>query len=119
MCKFTSRTQFIFHHGGPQSPLEVCGLNVLKIEPPDLFANLNSDSHPIATKSRRYNYVDREFIDTEVQRPLKEGNIEPSNSPWRAQVVVTRSENHERRHVIDYSHYKSFHYAGCLLSISH
>ena len=36
----------IFHHGGPQSSLEVCGLSVLKVEPPDLFANLTSDSHP-------------------------------------------------------------------------
>ena len=69
----------IFHHGGPQSPLEVCGLSVLKVEPPDLFANLTSDSHPIATKLRRYNHVDREFIDT--QRLLKESTIEPCNSP--------------------------------------
>ena len=76
----------IFHHGGPQLPLEVCGFSVLKVEPPDLFANLTSDNHPIA-----------------VQRLLKEGIIEPSNSPWRAQVVVTQSENHKRRLVIDYS----------------
>ena len=94
----------IFHHGGPQSPLEVCGLSVLKVEPPDLFTNLTSDNHPIVTKSWRYNRIDREFIDTEVQHLLKEGIIEPSNSPWRAQVVVTRSENHKRRLVIDYSH---------------
>ena len=34
---------------------------------------------------------------------LKEGIIEPSVSPWRAQVLVTSSENHKRRMVIDYS----------------
>ena len=66
----------IFHHGGPQSPLKVCGLSVLKVEPPDLFANLTSDGHTIAIKSRRYNHVDRELIDTEVQCLLKECIIE-------------------------------------------
>ena len=72
----------IFHHGGLQSPLEVCGLSVLKVKPPDLFADLTSDSHPIPTKSWWYNHVDKEIIDTEVQHILKEGIIEPSNPPW-------------------------------------
>ena len=34
---------------------------------------------------------------------MKEGIIESSNSPWRAQVVVIQSEKHKRRLVIDYS----------------
>ena len=92
-----------FHHGGPKPPLVVCGLTTLKVEPPDLFANLTADIHPIATKSRRYGYEDREFIDAEVRRLLREGIIESSNSPWRAQVVVARNENHKKRLVIDYS----------------
>jgi len=57
------------------------------MEPPDLFANLTADVHPSATKSRKFGYEDRKFIDSEVQRLLREGIIEPSNSPWRAQVV--------------------------------
>ena len=32
-----------------------------------------------------------------------EGIIEPSNSPWRAQVVVTKDESHKKRLAIDYS----------------
>ena len=32
----------------------------------------------------------------------KEGIIEPSVSPWRAQVLVTSNENHKRM-VVDYS----------------
>ena len=72
----------IFYHGGPESPFEVCGLNMLKVEPPDIFTNLTSDIHPIATKSWRCNHVDKEFIDTEIQRLLKESIIEPSNTPW-------------------------------------
>ena len=34
---------------------------------------------------------------------LKEGIIEPSLSPWRAQVLVTKGERHKRRMVVDYS----------------
>ena len=41
----------IFHHGGPQPTLEVCGLSMLKVGPNELFANLTADCHPIATKS--------------------------------------------------------------------
>ena len=92
-----------FHHGGPEPPLIVCGLTTLKVDPPELFANLTEDVHPIAAKSRRYSYEDREFIESEVRRLLHEGIVEPSNSPWRAQVVVTRNENQKKRLAIDYS----------------
>ncbi len=34
---------------------------------------------------------------------LREGIIRPSNSPWRAQVLVTGGENRKKRMVIDYS----------------
>ena len=34
---------------------------------------------------------------------LNEGIIEPSNSPWRAQVVVTKNKEHKKRMAIDYS----------------
>ena len=87
---------------------------MLKVGPPELLANLTADCHPIATKSRRYSHDDRKFIDAEAQRLLKEEIIEPSNSPWRAQVVRTRNENHKKRLVINYSQTKLFHYAGCL-----
>ena len=36
-------------------------------------------------------------------RLLNEDIIEPSNSPWRSQVLVTLGERHKRRMVIDYS----------------
>ena len=101
---FQKRHQNVsFNYGGSESPLVVCGLSTLKVESPDLFSNLTADVYPIATKSRRYSYQDRKFIDAEVQRLLKEGIIEPSNSPWRAQVVVTRNKNHKERMVINYS----------------
>ena len=93
----------IFQYGGSKPPLSVCSFSKLNVEPPEPFANLTSDCHPIATKSRRYSQEDTEFIDKEVTRLLEEDIIEPSQSPWRAQVVVTKDENHKKRLAIDYS----------------
>ncbi|VDI32022.1 Hypothetical predicted protein [Mytilus galloprovincialis] len=81
----------------------VCGLAASSVDPPELFANLTSECRPIATKSRKYSAVDREFIEKETTRLLTEGIIEPSMSPWRAQVLVTSNERHKKRLVIDYS----------------
>ena len=75
----------------------------MKVPPPPLFTNLTSNVKPIATKSRRFTKQDQEFIKLEVSKLLKEGIIEPSVSPWRAQVLVTKEGNHKRRMVIDYS----------------
>ena len=94
----------VFKFGGPLPPLEVCGLSTLNVDPPAPFENLASDTKPIATKSRRYTKPDQLFIKSEVQNLLREGIIEPSKSPWRAQVVVTKEqENHKRRLVVDYA----------------
>ncbi|CAG2229550.1 unnamed protein product [Mytilus edulis] len=71
--------------------------------PQELFATLTSECRPIATKSRKYSAVDREFIEKETTRLLTEGIIDPSMSPWRAQVLVTSNERHKKRLVIDYS----------------
>ena len=92
-----------FHYGGSEPPLVICGFSKLNIDPPEPFSNLTANCHPVAAKSRRYNHEDSAFIDEEVKRLLKEGIIEPSLSPWRAQVVVTKDENHKTRLAIDYS----------------
>ena len=91
-----------FQYGGSQPPLSVCGFSTHNMDPVEPFATLTEDCHPIASKSRRYSKEDLKFIDGEVERLLKEGIIEPSNSPWRAQVVVTK-DNHKKRLAIDYS----------------
>lgn len=93
----------IFNFGGELPPLEVCGLTTLNVDPPAPFANLQNDCKPIVSKSRRYGEPDRQFIKNELQNLLKEGIVEPSTSPWRAQVVVTKEENHKKRLVVDYS----------------
>ena len=73
------------------------------MSPPPFFKNLDPNCKPIITKSRPYSAEDRKFIAEEVERLLSEGIIEPSNFPWRAQVVVTRNERHKKRLVIDFS----------------
>ena len=89
--------------GGTKPALQICGLATAKVQYPSLFSNLTSDCKPIAVKSRRYSLKDKEFIAMEVKRLLKENIIEPSKSPWRAQVLITTNENHKKRMVFDYS----------------
>ena len=67
-------------YGGNQPPL-LLSLTTLCVDPPELFANLTDDCRPIASMSRRYSFDDRKFIANETQRLLREGIIEPSNSP--------------------------------------
>ena len=90
-------------YGGPVSPLKLCNLTTLNVPPPSLFQYLSADVKPIATKSRKYSEEDQQFIAAETKRLLEEGIIEPSDSPWRAQVVVTKTEGRKKRMVIDYS----------------
>lgn len=89
--------------GGPKTPLSICGLAVANIAPAALFDNLTPECKPIAVKSRRHTDSDAKFIEAEIDRLLFEDVIEVSKSPWRAQVLVTVSENHKKRMVIDYS----------------
>ena len=102
---FMQRHQSVsIHFGGAKSPLQLGALKPLKvISKPHLFEFMSADCHPIAAKSRRYSSADLAFIKNEVRKLLAENIIEPSNSPWRSQVVVTRNENHKKRMCIDYS----------------
>ena len=92
-----------FNFGGEKPAMDVCSLEMSNVKSPELFSNLTPDVKPIATKSRKYNVHDRHFIQQEVQKLLSDGIIEKSNSPWRAQVVVSKDENHKKRLVVDYS----------------
>ena len=91
-----------FSYGGSKPPLPICSLSTLKIDTTSVFVNLIVDCHPVATKSRRYRQEDLGFIiNDEVDSLLQEG-IEPSQSPWLAQVVVIKDENDKKLLVIDY-----------------
>jgi hypothetical protein len=61
------------------------------------------DCSPMVTNSRRHSAEDYQFIASEVERLLDEGIIEPSNSPWPAQALVVKADNHKTRMVIGYS----------------
>ena len=68
------------------------------------FSHLAKNCRPTADKTRKYSKEDADFIRAETQRVLLEDIIEPSNSPWRAQVLVVKNEQSgKRRMVIDYS----------------
>ena len=93
----------VVEFGGSKPPLHVCNAT-MNIEPPPVFTHITSDCKPICAPSRRYSKEDREFIHSEVERLLKLGKIKPSNSPWRAQVVVVRdNEKRRKRLTVDYS----------------
>ena len=64
----------------------VCGLTSMQVEPP----HMSLDVKPVATKSRRHTTAEKLFITSQTKRLLK-GVIEPSISPWRAQVVIDYS----------------------------
>ena len=74
----------------------------MKIDPPSLFPYPTEDCKSVSTHTRRFSKSDQKFIQQEVKTLLKEGVIEKSQSPWRAQVLVTKDERHTRRMVIDY-----------------
>ena len=72
-----------YHFWRNKPDLSMCNLATLRIEPLPLFQNLSDDCKPIAVKPRRLSEPDREFIDSKIQRMLKQGIIELSNLPWR------------------------------------
>lgn len=88
--------------GGDQPPLEVCGLVAMDINPPTLFGNLSSDCQPVQVKSRRYTEAEQKFITDEIERLTTEEIVIPSQSPWRAQIVVVQ-QGKKMRMAVDYS----------------
>ena len=98
---FKIHKEVTFKCGGEQAALTVSSLKSMTIKPPRLFPYINKDVRPIATKSRKYSEEDKQFISSEIEALLKNGIIEPSNSPWRAQVLVVKSP--KKRLVIDFS----------------
>ena len=89
--------------GGSDHLLTVCSLATMPLPLPALFGNLTPGCRPVAIKSRRHTVPDDKFIKSEVRRMQAEGIIEPSRSPWRAQVLVTANENQKKSLVTDYS----------------
>ena len=60
------------------------------------------DSAPIKQKHRRIPIGQQGIIDDELDRMLRLGVIEPSESPWRSQIVLSRKKNGQIRFCVDY-----------------
>ena len=97
----STRPELVIPCKNPTAPLS----SAASIEEPSLFGNLLPGFKPIASKSRRFSKENQEFIDQEFTKLLSEGIIEPSITPWRAQVVVSKDPSNQRkkRLCIDYS----------------
>ena len=78
-----------------------CAVMASNVESPSLFSNLRSGCKPIATKSRRFNLVDKAFIKTTVDKWLQDGTVRLSRSSWRAQCVVVKRDGSPQRLAID------------------
>ena len=76
---------------------------------PAFLRNLASGCRLIATKSRRYNAVDRKFIADEIEKLLYTGLIPPSNSPWHAQVLLVKNQKFGKRLCMNYSQTINLH----------
>ena len=97
-----------FAFGGSKKDLVIsdpisCSVPSALVDIPSLFSNIDPDCKPITTKSKRSGEGDRLFIQTEIEKMIKEGVIEESTSPWRAQVLIVTNERQRKRLVVDYS----------------
>ena len=80
-----------------------CGVSASSVDAPQLFHSLYANCKPIASKSKKFNRENKHLIREEGSKLLTDKIIEPSYSPWHAQVLVARDGQHKPRMVIDYS----------------
>ena len=82
-----------------------CAVSAASIGDAYIFTNILPTCRPIATKSRNFSDNDKAFIQSEIVKLLQTGVIEPSSSPWRAQVVVVKnpSQPDKKRSCVGYS----------------
>ena len=97
-----------FAFGGSKKDLVIsqsisCSVPPALVDTPSLFSNIDPACKPITTKSKRCGEGDRLFIQTEIEKMIKEGVIEESTSPSRTQVLIVTNERQRNRLVVDYS----------------
>ena len=100
---FKEHQSVTFTYEGHRPPLTSNALKKMSVPFPKPFSHLGENCRPIADKPRKYSQADLHFIRDETQRLLSDDLIEPSNSPWKAQVLVVKEQSRKRRMIIDYS----------------
>ena len=94
----SKHSSLTLHLGGVKNPLCLA----LKMSEFELMPGIDTKTlKPITTKSHR-SHNHHNFIVEEIKRMLSEDIIQPSQSPWRAQVFVIKKES-KLRMVVDYS----------------
>ena len=61
-----------------------------------LFEHMTPGIRPIAAFSRKYVKPDQEFIELSICQLLKDGIIKTSWSPWRAELIIAKSDNYKK-----------------------
>ncbi|UYV72118.1 hypothetical protein LAZ67_9001871, partial [Cordylochernes scorpioides] len=61
-----------------------------------------SDSRPIKQRPYRVSPVERRAIQTEVDKMIKMGIVQPSESPWSSPVVLVKKKDGSWRFCVDY-----------------
>ena len=84
-----------FTLNGSLPKLTICEVSCMNFNPPSVFPNLTPDIKPVKTHTCKFTESDQEFIHNEIESLLQAGIIEKSQSPWRAQVIVTNDETQE------------------------
>ena len=61
-----------------------------------------ADSKPVKLSPRRLPMAQREIVDRELEKMLKEDLIEPSDIPWTASVVLVKKKDGSVRFCVDH-----------------
>ena len=100
---FKQHEKVVFSFEGDRPTLTLKALSKMIVPYLKPFSYLSRECRPVADRTRKYSKDDQDFICQETKRLLNEDMIEPSSSPWRAQVVVVKNQQSgKRRMVIDY-----------------
>ena len=60
------------------------------------------DSKPIRSRPYKTSGAERDELDRQIQQLLKDGKIEPSDSPWASPVIMVQKKDGTMRFCIDY-----------------
>ena len=102
----------VVHYGGSMPPLHVAASqlsddqssSLMNVSPQYVITLSHPDVKLVKVPSRKRSRADEKFNQQEIASLLKKKLIQPSKSPWRAQLHVVHDEiRDKKRLVVDYS----------------